>query len=185
MSRTLWLIAEDDTPDAVIRAIFGAKGFNTKVHLLGQAVGISMLAQEINNLIAEAKKLRRPGDCIVVIHDADEMVQPDRRHFNTVKAACEKNRDDVLLIVAHDEIESWLLADAGLCRWLGKKPRNNDEQRRPSEILNGWLRKKKLKWDRRRHRDEVLKWVDGTGDAPARSPSMKKAIERLQASKCV
>jgi hypothetical protein len=187
MSRTLWLIAEDDTIDAVIRAIFTAKGFNVRVRLLGQAVGISMLAQEISNLIAEARRQRNPGDCIVVIHDADELKEPDRRHYNTVKAVCERqeNRDDVLLIIAHDEIESWLLADEGLCRWLSKKPRNKDEQRLPSEILNGWLRrKKKLKWDRR-HRDEVLKWVDGTGDAPDRSPSMKKAIEGLRASYCV
>ena len=69
MSKTLWLIAEDDSTAAVIQAIFKGKGITAQVRLLGSAVGISMLAQEIHNLIAEAKHQRKAGDCIVVCQE--------------------------------------------------------------------------------------------------------------------
>jgi hypothetical protein len=188
MTRTMWLLTEDVSTYKVIQALFRAKGYaEVQIKLRGSARDLSTLAKEIRALLKEAKRLKHRNDCIVAIHDADLLVRLDRKSYDDIKRVCElEENQDVLYVLAHDEIESWLLADAGLCKWLGEKPRNRDEERQPSLILNSLLkaRKGKVRWNER-YQDEILKWVDGTGDAPNRSPSMRSAFEQLVELSCM
>lgn len=182
MTSKIWLIAEDETDRQVFQRIFDAKGLTVRVEFLepaGNSGGISRLAHQLENLIRTANARRGKNDCIVVFHDADECVQPDRASYEKIKNICEKYRDIVVLIIACDEIESWLLADEGLCKWIGIRPRNCDNQQQPSSTLSSTLQRKKKPKYKGRYRGQVLAHVDGTGDKL--SPSMKQAMQHLNA----
>jgi hypothetical protein len=112
-----------------------------------------------------------------VLHDADEHTETDRRHYDEIRRICEKYKDDVYLAIARDAIEAWLLADEGLCKWLGIRAKNNDADPRPKETLRSLLSKnKKMKWQGR-DRHKVLEQLDGSGDKL--SPSMKLAVGHI------
>lgn len=107
-------------------------------------------------------------------------MMPTFIHKQTARTI-KKYHQDVSLIIAKDEIESWLLADEGLCKWLGIKAKNRDEDKQPSNILDSAVKKTSGK-KYTLMRETVLKKLDGTGDK--HSLSMKKAVQRLQNAPC-
>jgi hypothetical protein len=176
---TIHLICEDATDTEVVQAILEKKSLGIQVRhvpMTGRKGGIARLAEELEDLIEKVREIRRRGDCIAVLHDADEHTQPDRREYDKVREICQRNKDDVFLVIARDAIEAWLLADEGLCRWLGIRVQNNDGKARPKAILEGHLKKRKMKWQGR-DRAKVLIHIDGSGDQL--SPSMREAVSHI------
>jgi hypothetical protein len=136
----------------------------------------------LRKLIQTAKVRKSNDDCIAVLHDLDQQKQQQyRTHYEEIKKICAE--EDVELVIAIDELESWLLADEGLCRWLGIRPQNRDSKTKPSDQLRFLLQsKKKLKYQGK-GRNEVCKHLDGTGDQ--KSPSMAAAYQRLKEWACL
>lgn len=150
--------------------------------------GISWLAKNVTKLITTAlEKRKSKHDCIVVLHDADLQTRPHGRNdYEKVKLICEKYSDDVILIIAYDELEAWLLADSGLAQALNRKPKNYNNEIRPSKILNNWLEdanRHSLTDERTEVIERILKGLDGTGDE--HSPSMKAALKQLHEQDCL
>jgi hypothetical protein len=185
MSGTIWLITEDSTDQQVVEALLGARGIEVRVRILtptGGRGGISRLAIQIENLIATAVAEKGPRDCIAVLIDADEQVQPNRTSYEQIRQTCRTNSHNVVLVIAHDEIEAWLLADTGLCEWLGVPPRNCDQEVRPSDRLKSLVKQKGTSYSGR-GREQVLRHVTGDGDEL--SPSMRQALRHLAHAPCV
>ena len=183
MSGTIYLIAEDRTDADVVRAILHAHGIAVHVSPLPPTGGggISRMAKDLERLIETARNKRNPGDCIAVLHDADELVEPRREHYQRIEAICRRHRDDVIHVVAHDEIEAWLLADEGVCRWLETSVNNQDRQRKPSDRLKRLVKRKLKKDYSGPNRAKVWSQLDGTNH----SPSLKQALKHLENAPCV
>jgi hypothetical protein len=98
--------------------------------------------------------------------------QSNREHYDSIERVCKKHK--VKLIVARDEIESWIRADSGICDWLGLQPRNWDEHSKPSDELNRQLQKKYRMKYQASDRAKVLEHLNGEADK--HSPSMKQAL---------
>lgn len=187
MSGGIHLIAEDHTDAEVVRAMLKARKIPVSVYPLtpaGASGGVSRLAQQLERLIQTALRKRQTGDCIAVLHDADELSETNRSSHDQIKATCRKYPQDVVLIVAQDEIESWLLADEGLCRWLNENPRNASiHERKPSERLERAVKDKTGKKYSGKMRAQVLEKLDGTGEQYNRS--LQKALTHLHNTPCV
>lgn len=184
MSGAIILIVEDENDGEIVKALLKAQGLNVPVKIrppFGKHGSISRLAEQIEELIATAVADKGPSDCIAVLHDADEKTQRDRKAYDRIRATCEQ-QVAVKLVIARDEVEAWLLADSGLCAWLKLQPANHDEQAKPSEQLNRYLDRKRLKFQGP-HRAKVLEHLNG--DGYEKSPSMKEARRHLQDAPCV
>lgn len=183
MSRTLWLIAEDRKGAEITARILKLKYPTLQVQVRF-AKGISDLAEKLEGFIKLVQSQRKPQDCIAVLHDADEYTLTHERHdHEAIAKICEKYAEEVIHLIAYDEIEAWLLADGGICQWLKQKPTNHDNQKQPSIILAGWLDKAKKGRYREVDLPNILRHVDGTGDT--HSQSLKHALTRLADAKCV
>jgi hypothetical protein len=184
MSGTIHLILEDQTDADVVRAILKANGYSTvkvKPHLTtGGRGGISRLALQLPRLIATARAERGDRDCIAVLHDKDELTETRREHHTRIEDIC-RNHDDVKHIVAEDEIEAWLLADEGVCRWLGVKASNQDSLKKPKSRLDSLINKKVGKGYSGPTRQKVLDHVGGENH----SPSLNRALAHLENAPCV
>jgi len=187
VSGSIHLIVEGESDPEVVRALLKAKKINVRVQPLfptGGGIGISRLAGQLDRLIRTAIQKRESGDCIAVLHDADEQVpQSHRDDYDQIKNICQQYRQDLVLVIAKDEIESWLLADEGLCKWLDVKPKNCDHESKPSERLNSLVKRKTGKDYTGRTRAQVLGHLDGSGDKL--SQSMDDAMKHLQNAPCV
>jgi hypothetical protein len=182
---TIWLIVEDKNDALVVKEILRKRGLFHKVEPIlpsGGGKGISRLAKQLDKLITDTKRKKKAQDCIAVLHDADEQTQTDRTLYNQIKTICHNHRQDVALIIAFDEIESWLLADSGLCRWLDISPKNWDNSSKPSATLESLLTKQKRMKFQGPNRAKVLSHLEGTGDQV--SPSMKVAVAFLNKAPC-
>ena len=184
MSATIWLITEDESDKVIVEALVRKKGFDVKVarlKLSGGSGGISRLAHQLKRLINDAKGMKGPNDCIAVLHDADShMQQANRQTYVEIERICKSEK--VKLILAKDEIEAWLLADSGVCKWLDIRPRNNDEESKPKERLDSLLKQKHEMRYRERNQLEILAHLNGDGDT--RSPSMREALQHLENAPC-
>jgi len=182
MSGTIWLITEDENDVKVVRAILMKKGVNVKIkwlRLVGGSGGISRLRDQLSNLIKTAKAQKLAKDCIAVLHDLDSHKQSKREIYNQINEICKQSQ--VKQVSADDELESWLLSDAGISKWLNIKHENWDERKSPSERLDSYLQHEYKINYRGRYRDEVLNHLDGN----ISSPSFKKALQLLQDAPCV
>jgi Domain of unknown function (DUF4276) len=184
VSGAIYLIVEDRTDVDVVRALLQAKNIMVEIKpLYSPKGGLSRLAKALELLIRTALKQRKSGDCIAILHDADEQIQPNRQLYKQIQAICKKYSQDVVLIIAQDEIEAWMLADEGLCHWLGEKPRNCDTEKRPSDRLKRVVKEKTQRSYSGAIRTQVLQKLDGSGDKY--SPSMQAALEHLMNAPCV
>lgn len=192
LMRALWLICEDKSGAEVIIHILKRRYPDLSIQYrlpAGDYPNISQLARQLSRLIEGvlADQKYKSGDCIAVLHDLDIHRQPNRADHETIKSVYEAQLTagvKILHFIAADEIESWLLSDSGVCRWLKKRPRNHDEKAAPKDILNGWLDDEhKKRYSSVRGREEVLKHVSGDGDT--HSPSMRQAMQQLIAGKCI
>jgi hypothetical protein len=186
LSGKIWLIVEDKTDEYVVREILKKRGVIVKLKVSHPPHGgISRLAAVVENLIKTARKDRQfssKRDCIAVLHDWDEYrQQSNRKHYKDIERICTKYK--VKLIIARDEIESWILADSSICQWLGLQPRNWDAVRKPKAELNRLLQKKYRMKYQASDRAEVLKKL--AGDADKHSPSMREALQHLDNAPCV
>ena len=187
MTGTIHLIVEDQTDADVVNAILYAKKFDVRAKALkppGGSGGISRLADNIEALIKTAIKKRQKGDCVAVLHDADETSERYRANHDRIRVVCEKYPNDVKLIIARDEIESWLIADEGLCRWLEEKPHeSSDKLQKPSKLLKRAIKRKTGKDYTGRVREQVHQQLDGSGDKY--SESMRDALTHLHNAPCM
>lgn len=181
MTQTIWLITEGGSEKPILEAILRGKDM---AHLVispltptDRAMGLTKMATQLDKLILTAKQKKQPQDCILVLHDADENRPENQRAIEGIRQICKQDKD-VAHVIARNTIESWLLADNGLCQWLGIKPKNCDEKPNPKNELEQKIQKRhhKMRW-RGPDQAKVLKHVDGTGDRL--SPSMKKAATLL------
>jgi hypothetical protein len=186
MTAAIWLIAEDESDVQVVRYILRKKGYDVNVRhvpLQSGSGGVSQLARQLPKLIKGVKAKRKAGDCIVVLHDLD--AESQHRHnadYAAIARICRE--EDVILIIADDKIEAWLLADKGLCEWLKSQPRHWDGRPEVKRELEHLLHKA---YPRMRYggpdRDKILSNLDGTGEAF--SPSLKRALDRLIEENCI
>src|SRR5688572_28717415 len=136
MISTLWLIVEGQMDFAVAKAIVHKHYPQLRMKELiptGKPPNLSRLSAQLNDLIRQALDYYREGDCIAVLHDTDLLTRPHhRKDYENIRDVCRQYKDKVYLVKAVDELESWLLADRGLCQWLGIKPRNCDTLAQPS-----------------------------------------------------
>jgi hypothetical protein len=185
MSGIIHLISEDRTDALVVQAILNKKRYKVRVKMHPTSRGgISRLAQELEALIKECIDQRTRNDCIAVLHDADKHTLSNHPDHDSIKRICQRYSTHVVEIVAHDELESWILADSGLYKWLRRgTPGNWDERRKPSESLEGLLKNNHKSPYRGRGREEVLSHLAGDGDKC--SPSMEKAVKHLENAPCV
>jgi hypothetical protein len=141
MASTIWLIPEGQNEPEIVAAILRKKYPQVRVRPLyppgkKDTHSLSRLAKHIELLIEQALENRQRGDCIAVLHDADLLSRPGgRADYDHIRQVCRRYADEVRLVLAKDEIESWLLADAGFCKWLGTAPKNCDSEIRPSKRL--------------------------------------------------
>jgi hypothetical protein len=126
---TLHVIAESEKDVLILRTIIAKRYPSVTLRRVGQLAvgGIGRMAKDLKTNIEQALKTCKAGDCIAVIHDLDKLSRPDgRSDYEKVARICAEYAEHVILIQAHDEIESWLLADSGICKWLGQNPQNYD-----------------------------------------------------------
>src|SRR5262245_4424718 len=110
--KKLFLIVEDQTDAEVIKVILDRQKRLVKVEPLppgalakGKSQGsIHRRADQIEELIKTAISRRETGDCITVLHDADEYTRSDDGPYRKIADVCKKYEDDVLLLIAHDEL---------------------------------------------------------------------------------
>ena len=187
MTGSIYLIVEDRSDIQIVKAILQARNISVQIVPLapsGGRGGVSRLAAQIEDLIQSAIKSKKPNDCIAVLHDADNLTRPhDRADYDKIRQICEKYKRDVVLVIAHDTIESWLLADSGLCKWLSEKPRNWDTQAKPKDSLSSLLDRKNKGKYQGGNIAKILAKLDGSGDN--HSPSMKSAMQHLHNAPCV
>ncbi len=183
MSGVIWLIVEDETDGETVKVILRKRGYPVRVKVLpptGGAGGISRLLKQLGQLIEVAKQRKQQMDCIAVLHDWDSQRQQDRAVYEQILQICAAQ--GVKHVFARDEIESWMLADSGLCAWLDLTPKNWDEQPKPKDTLNSLLQaKKKMKYQGA-HRAKVIAQLQGDGDRY--SPSLRNALAHLDNAPC-
>jgi hypothetical protein len=182
----IYLLAEDVTGFHVMQAIIREKRINATIKLRGQAQGLSILANEVEELIQLTLVEKNPEDCIVILHDTDDSVQTYREHYEKIERICDnKYKGRVTRLAATQEIEAWLLADEGLCTWLGIKAQPSDHLKRPSDHLKTHVKKRagNWKWDKR-HQPKILLNIDATGDKSGGSLSMQSAMKKLATLPC-
>lgn len=181
MNKVLGLICEDKTDYDVFKVILSKRYPSlTIVYRNTTQTGINRLVEELETLVRDLQKKYSHLSCIAVLHDADELSEPNREKYERLKAKCEKLK--AIELVAHDELEAWLLADSGVCQWLGLQARNVDNERKPKEMLIRALKNKNLSYQGS-NRQKVNEQIAGDGDE--RSPSMKKALVDLQKHNCL
>lgn len=181
MSGTIWLITEDENDYKVVRAILKKLNLSIQVQWRspsGKTPGLSRLAAEIKQLIAQAQKLRSGNDCIVVLHDDDQHRAPKRDNYDKVRDIC--NAYGVTLIVAKDELEAWFLSDSGICGWLGEPVKTWNGDSWPSNHLRSVMHSRyKMKYPRDLDKLLVHMKADGINQ------SLKAALAILHEAPCV
>jgi hypothetical protein len=182
MSGTIWLITEDESDADAVRVLLAAHGFPVRVEhrkLTGGSGGISRIVDQLERLIKTAQTQKGKDDCIAVLHDADEYQQPDRRQYDAIEQLCRQY--GVKHVIAHDELESWLLADEGVSQWLGIRHENWDNRQKPSHQLNHLMKQKIGHKYQGVYKGRVLEKLN----AHSKSPSLKKALQYLDNAACV
>jgi hypothetical protein len=179
----IYLIAEDKTGEQVFRAIIQKRGVNADVRFRGKAEGVVPLAEELKELIDTVLHEKSGKDCIVVLHDTDDSVQTYREHYKQIALICDQYQEHVTRLEAVQEIEAWLLADSGLCKWLNIKPKASDYLKRPSDRLRSLIHERpgSLKWNRN-DQPKILQNISATGDEF--SESMRIAMKILLQLPC-
>jgi len=186
MSPAIWLIAEDETDCDVIQRILNKKGFKVvirRVQLSGASGGISRLATQLPRLIKVVRnnKYWHDGDCIVVLHDRDaHLLGRHNAEYNMIAAVCKK--ENAIHLLADDTIESWLLADNGICQFLGIKPSTWDGKPGAKIRIESLLGTKHMQYQAQ-GREKLIEKLDGTGDM--RSPSMRESMKKLIDAECI
>jgi hypothetical protein len=179
MTKTLYLIAEAYKDVLVMRQLLTKKGFSGRIQPINtpKKGSVSQLAQQLEKSIAEAQERQQAGDCVVVLHDADELTRPTgRQDYDRIEAICQKY-PTIIHLQARDELEAWLVADSGLCQWLNQKAQNRDHAVQPSKLFETWLNAaKKPKWNDS-NLDAILKHAAADGDQ--HSPPMRQALQQL------
>lgn len=184
MSGTIWLIVEGQNDADIVKAILRKKYPNVRVSPLYPPgnPSLAQLAKHIEKLIRQAISNRKRGDCIAVLHDKDSLSDTEQNHHSQIEKICQQYGKAVKHILAADEIESWLLADSGLCAWLSKiKPDNWDNRKKPSEELASRLKRSGVEY-RIQNLSKILRYVDGSGDQ--HSPSLREALAHLHNAPC-
>lgn len=187
MSGRLWLIVEGQYDGDIVRAILSK---HPDYHELAKRVevikptggtpNLSRLAAQLEKLIRSIQKQK--NDCIAVLHDQDANAEPHRRqHYDKIQQVCRRH-PQVVEVIAKDELEAWLLADGGLCDWLGIKVQNWEGKTKPSEKLASLINEKfRLAYPG--DLSKILPHLDGTGFIT--SKSLRAALEHLEAAPCV
>jgi hypothetical protein len=182
MSGTSYLIAEDEKDYEIIRALLQSKRLKVKVKWSKpdrKPSGISRLPNQLEDLINDALDRKAIRDCIAVLHDFDRS-NPDRRTYDAIREICTRRHDEVMLVIARDTIESWLLSDGGIYRWLGIAHENYDGEDKPKNILNRLLDEKKKMKFQGSNRAKVLSHLDGNNF----SESFKRYFDYLIEAPC-
>lgn len=185
LTSTIYLIVEDKTDGEVVKTIIRKRSIPVRIEVRfpsGGSGGISRLAAQLERLIETAKAEKTKHDCVTVLHDLDiHQQQINRQSYEHIEKTC---RDKgVKLVIAHDEIESWLLADSAMCGWLKIEPRSWDNERKPKRALIRLLKKEKGINYESPARKKVFDHLDGTGDRF--SQSMQDAVKKLYDAPCM
>jgi len=181
----IYLLAEDKTGYFVLQAIVREKSINAVVKLRGKAEGVSNLANEVEELIRLALAEKALKDCFVVLHDTDDSVQAYRENYDKITLICDKYKEHVTRLEATEEVEAWLLADEGLCNWLGIKAKASDSLKRPSDRLKSLINARSGNWTwNKLHQPRILENMTATGDKTGGSASMQIAMKRLAQLPC-
>jgi len=184
LSGIIYLIVEDATDCELIRAILSAKKISVQVKPIispGKTGGISRLSSKIDDLIRDAKTRLKEHDCIAVLYDADQHTDPNQTHQKKIVESCKQHK--IKHIPAQDEVEAWVLADSGVCKWLNQKQKNWDEARKPKDTLDTWLKNNRKPSYYSGGRQDVLKNLVGDGDKY--SDSMRAALKLLEGAACL
>jgi hypothetical protein len=172
VSRTLWLIAEHRNDADVVVEILKKRGIPVNINPVSMPdnkSGINHMLQELAKLIETTQAARQADDRIAVLIDAEwYKLKRDRYNHKQVAAICRRFRPDVKLLWAVQEIEAWLLADSGVCAWLGIEVQQTDPLHDPKEKLSSLLHHRGLS-SRGRGRSRIFQQMRGDGDQHNRS----------------
>lgn len=179
------LIAEDKTGEFVFKEIIRKKDIAVRVVAYGKAVGVSTLAREIKGLLATILRKSSAQDCIIVLYDTDISVQTDREHYQKIAQICKSHGERVTRLEAVQEIESWLLADKGFCRWLDEHARASDHIPQPSKKLESLINDKfgRSMWTNLNKPKLLQQHMDASGDKL--SESMHVSMEVIKKLPCI
>lgn len=171
MSRVLRLICEDPSDGEILIEILRKKSIAIHIEnvlMPNNLRGINHLPQELPKLIATTRAAF-PNDAIAVLIDA-EWYKPKQARFNHKQVAviCRRLRADSKLLWAVQEIEAWLLADSGICSWIGAELQQTDQLHDPKENLRRLLYLKGFSL-RQRDRRRIFQEMHGDGDQRNRS----------------
>jgi hypothetical protein len=120
-----------------------------------------------------------------VLHDTDVSVQTNRKDYRDIEKICRSYPQQVTRLEAVQEIEAWLLADKGFCRWLGQTAKKSDHLPQPSKKLEDLINRKYGRSQLTiRTKERILQQhMDVTGEKL--SQSMKTAMDVLSKLPCV
>ncbi|MHB8625501.1 MAG: hypothetical protein ACYDBJ_00800 [Aggregatilineales bacterium] len=186
---TIFLVPEDEIGYFVFEAIRQKKKINARIDWRGPSrtgknKNIADLAFELEELLETILREKEINDCILVVHDTNASNPDNRRNYEEIARICktEKYKAHVTLLRADEEIEAWLLADVGVCKWLGQKPKSWDGKKKPSSQIETWVNKKfRRHWNRETKRQAAEK-MTVTGMKYSRS--MQEAMDTFLALPC-
>lgn len=184
MSGTIWLIVEDENDGDVVKMLLKKRSVQVRVEVrppTGGTGSISRLAKQLTRLIADVKSQMGPNDCIAVLHDYDIHKAINRESYEQIKQICAAEK--VKEIIARDELEAWILADSGTCKWLRMKPKKWDELPKPSDTLDQLMRRRYQMKYQGSGRAKVIAQLNGDGDKF--SQSMQDALKHLDNAPCI
>lgn len=191
MVRRLFVIAEHEADCDILEIIPEKCGLKKDIQLQKRGPtkpdktgGVSRLAEQLEKFIKdinETKSKRRAADeCIVVLHDADLLSRPSgRESYEQIANIC--RRYGAIELIAHDELEAWILSDKGFCKFLGMSHINRDHLRKPSDELKTRLNTKKIRYSRPSRTKILARHMDGD----IMSNSFKECLTLLRAHHCL
>ncbi len=180
----IYVIAEDKTGYFVLDEIVRKKEIAVKVILRGEPKGVSSLAKDLKGIIDTLLRTITDQDCIIVLHDTDTLVETYRDHYQKIERICNSYHGRVTRLEAIQEIEAWLLADEGFCRWIGQSPTASDHISQPSKKLEKMIKDKfgRNKWTNLEKPKILRDHMDVSGENL--SESMRNAMKTFQQLPC-
>lgn len=172
------LIVEDDSDGRAIAELVGKSVEQVHVDWL-PAGGIGNIKRNAAKLISLARdRVEGRRGCVGVLVDRDRKNPVRDEPHRTIARACRQARAE--FVAAREALEAWLLADPGVCQWLGiATPTTTETMRDPKQrVAQAFSRKTGRPYRKRRARLEVAR--HSTGIDVAKNSSAQRALAAIR-----
>jgi hypothetical protein len=171
------MIVEDDSDGRAIRQLAVASGLPANLDWL-PTNGIGNIKRNGDRLIGLAKERAGGHGCVAVLVDEDgSNIERDEPH-RTILRICKKAK--VPFVAVRQSLEAWMLADPGICEWLGVSVRaRTDTIANPKAIVaRAFYLRTGRAYRRRRARVEVTAHARGANRAA--NGSLNGALRHIE-----